>query len=153
MQGMELQTSRFGTLTVPDEKVLGFPDGLYGFEESRQFVLVDLGRPDSGFFWLQSLEDGDLAFVLVNPLLFAPDYELDAIEEDLAAVGASTLDHAVVMALVSVPEDFRLATANLQAPLLINSDRRLGRQIITGNPSHSLKSPVFVAPQTAAATR
>ncbi|MGE5589023.1 MAG: flagellar assembly protein FliW [Bacillota bacterium] len=148
---MELQTSRFGALVVADEKVLRFPDGLYGFEQCRQFVLLDLGRPDSGFFWLQSLDDGELAFILVNPLLFAPDYELEPVEEDLVSVGASTLDQTVVMALVSVPEDFRLATANLQAPLLINPDRRLGRQIITGNPAHALKHPVFQAPKPAAA--
>lgn len=148
---MQVQTSRFGLLDVAEDKVFTVIGGLYGFEGREHFTLLNLGPQDSGLYWLQSLDDGDLAFILVNPLLCAPDYDLQPPDDDLAALGLADLGQALVMAICSVPEDFRQATANLQAPLLFNPEKRLGGQIITGNPVHALRHPIF--PTAAAAAR
>ncbi len=75
---MHIETTRFGALDVEERKVITFPDGLPGFEEHRQFTLVPHHTAEGGkgspFVWLQSLEDGTLAFLAMEPHQAFPDY-------------------------------------------------------------------------------
>ena len=79
---MQIQTSRFGSVTIGAEDVLNFPEGLLGFNELRQFVLLD-DPTDEIFAWLQSCEEPNIAFPLLEPELFTPTYAVHLTKHDL----------------------------------------------------------------------
>lgn len=130
---MQIETKAYGSVEIDERQIIDFPAGLFGFETLHRFALLDAHREP--FYWLQSLDRTDVAFVLLNPLLFRPDYTLDAPEEEMQALGAGTSDDLLVFCIVTIPEDQNRMTANLQGPVVINRKRSSGRQIISTNPT------------------
>jgi len=125
---MKVDTKAFGTVEVDDRQKISFPEGLYGFEDYIDYVLMDAERQP--FFWLQSIKDKDIAFILINPFLFRPDYELNIPNEDLEDIGIKSPDKALIFTIVTIPPDGSAMTANLQGPLVINRDNMTGKQAI-----------------------
>ena len=146
---MILETSRFGRLDVPEEKILTFSDGLYGFGDCHRFIVLEIGGGIPGLKWLQSVDDGALAFVIADPAVFWPNYRPEVPKADLAEMGLRSVEEGIVMAVCSVPETPRGMTANLQAPLVINPADRKGRQVVLSSPEYGLKNRVFPAATTA----
>ena len=80
---MKVNTSRFGTLDIPENKIIHFPDGLYGFEKETEFTLLPFNpNVESPMEWMQSLKSSHLAFVITDPYLYLLDYKLKLSEED-----------------------------------------------------------------------
>src|SRR3989442_9297008 len=77
---MEIQSSRFGRMTVDDQRVMTFPHGLLGFPNHTRFALIQTGS-ENYFFWLQSVDDPNLAFVVTDPTTFFKDYDVPVREE------------------------------------------------------------------------
>ncbi len=131
----------FGPLQVRPEACITFRDGLLGFAGERRFILLPSAA--EGIFWLQSVEDGTLAFLLVDPFLVAPDFTLelpgDEPASDLAALAIVTLSRS--------PEE--PCTANLQAPLVLDLAARTGRQVILADAPHGTRWPVDLRAQLA----
>ena len=125
---MEIRTSRFGTLNIDSQAILLFPDGVIGFSGHRHWVLLREGKSAS-FGWLQSLSDPETAFAVVTPSAYVPDYQLRFHRDEMSSLPWSASDESLVLAIVSRNED-RL-TINLKAPILINLDRCIGRQLLT----------------------
>ena len=134
---MTVKTKPFGTIEVDDRQKLHFPYGLLGFENLMNYVLLDAAQPP--FYWLQSLDEPDMAFVLIDPTFFKPDYTHDLPQEDLEEIGLAAGDDQLVFAIVTIPEDHTLMTANLQGPVIISKKNKLGRQSITANPRWSVR--------------
>lgn len=126
---MQVKSARFGKLTVPEDKILTFPDGLLGLEHCKRYVILD-HAPDTPFKWLQGIDDPDLAFVIINPAEFQPNYVVELGRDDVLKLGLKDAGEAAVYVLVVIPEDPSAMTANLQGPLVINADRRVGRQVV-----------------------
>ncbi|MBI2890433.1 MAG: flagellar assembly protein FliW [Nitrospirae bacterium] len=127
---MIIKTSRFGTLEVEDAKVVTFPLGLYGFPGEKRYVLLDHDR-ETPFRWLQSVENPDLAFVVIDPLTFRPDYHVSVQREDISEVQPENEKDLAVLALVTIPRgNPSTMTANLQGPLVINVEKMLGKQVV-----------------------
>jgi flagellar assembly factor FliW len=135
---MRIQTTRFGEVEINDAAILTFPQGLYGFEQRRQFCLID-HRPDSPLKWLQSVEDPALAFVVMNPFEYFPDYEVLIPDDEAEELNLTDPSQAIVLTIVAVPSDPYQMTANLLAPLVINGDTRVARQIILSDERYSTK--------------
>jgi flagellar assembly factor FliW len=125
---VKVSTKAYGLIEVNEHQQITFPDGLFGFEGFREYVLLDADRQP--FYWLQSLDVERVAFVLVNPFLFRPDYEVNVGNEELAAIGIHAPEKALIVSIVPIPPDGGPMTANLQGPLIINRDTRAGRQAI-----------------------
>lgn len=123
-----VHTRLFGTLTVTPDEIVVFPRGLPGFEEMRRFVLLPASA--GGLFWLQSLDQPTLAFLLVETTRVAPD------------AWAQTPG---ALAIVTLPADDRPATANLRAPVLIDAIAGLGRQAITADSAYGTAEPFDLA--------
>ncbi len=127
---MEIVTSRFGSLEIPDEHVITFQSGLIGFNQLTRYALLGDNR-GVGYQWLQSLDDGHIAFVVVQPGVVKPDYHIEIQDDALHEIGFQDGDDVVVLSIVTIPPDEPLkATANLQGPLVINATRNRGKQII-----------------------
>lgn len=126
-----------------------FPDGLVGFAGPQRFGLSPWGGEGSPFLLLQSLDDPALAFVVVPPAVFFPDYEPEIGDVDAARIGLTSAEDAVLLVIVNVPDDARDATANLLGPVIVSSATRLGVQAVL-NPDHWPSRRRLVAPATAA---
>lgn len=142
---MLVPTKRFGELAVEDSAVLTFEEGLYGFENCRRFFLVDR-NPDVPLKWLQSADDPLLAFVVVNPFEFFPNYDAEVSWEDARKVQLEDPDQAVVLVIISVPSDPWAMTANLLAPLVINSANNLARQVVLTGTQYTTKHLLISRP-------
>jgi len=123
----EVVTLRFGTLAVPTDELIHFPDGLPGFETSHDFVLLPV-RP--GLAWLQSTDIPALAFLLVEPTRVHPDAWVD----DPAAWAVVTFGRT--------PAD---ATANLMAPIRIDAGTRTAEQVIAASSGFTTAEPFDLA--------
>lgn len=139
-----VQTSRFGTVEIDEHRVIRFPEGLLGFPEQKDYALLE-DKQDSPFFWLQSLDVPELAFVLTNPFSFKNDYLQNLSPEEKTIFKNEHGEATVVFALVTVPSGHpEKATINLLGPLVIDSSSRTGRQIILPDSGYSHRYPIFV---------
>lgn len=124
---MEVRTTRFGDIQIAEDRVITFPKGLLGFSSFTRYCLLQ-PNDDAAFFWLQSLDDPSLAFVVTDPSLFFPDYSAPIRPEQMQDLGLSALEDAQVFVVVNkVSESL---TANLQGPLVINTASRTGEQLV-----------------------
>lgn len=135
---MKVQTSRFGEIEVNESDVISLPEGLIGFPELTRYVLLDHDT-DSPFKWLQSIDDGAMAFVVMSPLTFRPDYTVEVSEEEISVLTLSNPEDAVISVIVTIPVDPKKMSANLKAPLIFNLKNRLGKQVIVKDPQYQTK--------------
>ncbi len=122
-----------------------FPDGLVGFAGPQRFVLVRWGGDDSPFSTLRSVDDEELAFLVVPPAAFFPDYELDLDDETAERVALTSSDDALVLAIVNVADDPKDATANLLGPLVVNLRTLEGVQAVLTPERYSSRRPLVAA--------
>ncbi len=135
---MQIQTKALGVVDVEPFQVIEFPDGIFGFANYKKYALIASGD-DSPFQWLQSLQDEDLAFITIDPDIFYHEYKPKITDEDLKKLRVSHLSECIVLAIVTVPDNPRLITANLQGPVLINKKGLLGIQAISNDDNHKVK--------------
>jgi len=146
---MIIQTSRFGPLEVDPERLLRFPRGILGFPTHQTYVLIQ-PEPDSTFYWLQSVQAADLAFVVTDPLLFVPDYTVPLREETRTELNLVDLSEAQILVIVNKVEDS--ITANMQGPLVIHAVTRQGAQIVISEKKYQTRHPIVHLGRTAGKT-
>lgn len=128
---MKLESTRFGTLEIVEKDVIEFSDGLYGFEKETQFTLLPFNpNVESPMEWMQSIQSPHLAFVITDPYLYVPDYKLKLMAEDKLKVGLGEDDSFLTRCIVTIPENYTEMTANLVAPVVINSEKGRGKQYV-----------------------
>lgn len=139
----EIQTKPFGAMKIDERQILSFPEGILGFEKYNEFALIEENE-ESPFKWLQSLSELDLAFIVIQPDLFAPDYKPVIGQEDLETIQLAQIEEGVVMTIVTIPNDNpRMMTANLQGPVIINPKNRMAKQCISKNENHPLRKLIL----------
>lgn len=139
---LKVKTTRFNEIEVQESDVIELPNGLIGFPELKRYVLLDHDK-DSPFKWLQSLDDGAIAFVLINPLLFKPDYLVEVTEAEVSDLGLGTEEDAVISVIITMPSNPQNMTANLKAPLIFNLKNRKGKQIILNNSAFTTRHNIM----------
>ncbi len=126
---LRIETSRFGTLDVDESTVITFTQPILGFPERRRFVLLP-GPENSALLWLQSTEDGALAFIVMDPRTVMAEYAVPLRQGELAELAVTAADQLDIYTIVVVPEDRTQIRTNLKAPILINPALRLGKQTV-----------------------
>ncbi len=124
---MDVRTTRFGVIDIAEDRVITFDKGLLGFPDRKRFCLLEPGE-DACFFWLQSIEDPDLAFVITDPTLFIEDYQVPIRPEQLESLGIAKIEDSQVFVIVNKVD--QNLTGNLQGPLIINTLSRVGEQFV-----------------------
>jgi flagellar assembly factor FliW len=144
---MLIQTSRFGPVEIDDSRIIEFPAGLLGFSSYRKFALL---QPDDNgvFFWLQSTESADLAFVVTDPALWIPDFQANIRKEQMEELGMREISDAQVLVIVNKRE--QSLTANLQGPLVINSANRTAMQLVLAEKKWSTRHELVQLGEAAA---
>jgi flagellar assembly factor FliW len=140
----KFQTTRFGELEFSEETIIQFPEGLLGFPRQKLYILLEHDTGGTPFKWLQSLEDGDLAFIVIDPLLIDTWYQFEIDTDTARLIEAHRAADCAVMAIVNVPLDKPSnMTANLKAPLVVNVENHLGRQMILASSAYGIQIPIF----------
>jgi len=139
---LKIETTRFGQISIQTEKIIQMPHGIPGFPDQRQFVIFE-HRHDSPFLWYQSVDEPALAFVITDPFLFKPEYDIDipTILEDLNWDPEPQPDQVQLYVIVNIPKgNPEQMTANLMGPILLNQATREAVQVVLtdGNYSHSV---------------
>jgi flagellar assembly factor FliW len=135
----ELESTRFGNLTVPTASIIEMPVGLIGFNRVQRFVMLEHKPP---FSWLQSIEDPGLAFVIVDGGEFGDEYKANPPYGD-KDIDLKEDDEYALLVIVTVRPDPRDTTANLKAPIFVNIRNRKGVQVIYDNPAFSTRFPLW----------
>lgn len=137
-----VESKHFGIIEVKSQDVIFLPDGILGFESMKRFTLLPL-RPELSLKSLQSLEEPALAFVVIDPMQVRPDYHPSILKNDLTAIGVKDLNEATMYALVSVSPGANQITANLLAPLVVNSRLGIGRQVVLMGDDYSVRHDIL----------
>ncbi|MDA7950295.1 MAG: flagellar assembly protein FliW [Pirellulaceae bacterium] len=128
---MYINTSRFGQISIVAEDVIIFPKGVVGFEDCRHWIVL-ASEEGNSVGWLQSVSQPTVALPVISPRRIDPGYEIKLAQEDLDDLSLSSPSLAYTLVVLSRHEETQLS-ANLRAPVLINLDDRLGKQVITLN--------------------
>jgi len=141
---MAIKTTRFGEVEI-DDTVITFPNGLPGFEEYSKYKLFhNKEAGESPFlFWLQSLEDPDLAFHVIDPFAFGFNYEFKLTDEEAVLIDAGKIEDLAILLMVSkVKMEDAGEKENIKAhvtnPIVINLSSRLGMQKTLRNIDYDL---------------
>jgi flagellar assembly factor FliW len=138
---VQLSSVLLGPLEIRPETIFTFPAGLPGFVTLRNFALVETQRDD--LVWLQSVDDPELTFLLADPFALVPGFEVDIPPADLAAFGAT--EGALLVLAVAQLEGGAPVTANLQSPIVLDRERRLGRQVVLPDSRYGMTHPISIA--------
>ncbi|MFH1035740.1 MAG: flagellar assembly protein FliW [Pseudomonadota bacterium] len=139
---IKVQTTRFGEIEVLPGQILNLPHGMVGFPRLSRYAILE-HRPGSPFHWLQCLDRPDLAFVIMDPLVFDPAYRLVLGDNEAKLLQVGDPRHIQTWVVVTIPPGSPEAmTANFKAPLVINLQNRLAAQIILEDPRWSVRQPL-----------
>lgn len=128
---------RLGNIEYTDNAVTTFPNGLFGFEHLRKFLFIEDDRENAIFNYLQSIDEPDLVFILVQPSLVVENYELVVKKEEIGKIYQQ--EQTVDFAIVTIPEDKKKTSINLLGPIFINFEKGLGIQVISENENYTTK--------------
>jgi len=137
---MEILTRDYGTIEIDEALIIQFDNGIIGFEDYHKYVLLNCsdGEP-SPFRCLQSTEESSLAFMLFDPFAVRPDYEVAIDDETAVGLSVDSSDDIIILAIIVVPDDFKLMSMNLKAPIIINARNNKGIQYIVDNIDYGVR--------------
>lgn len=148
---MKVLSRHFGEIEVTDEQIIYFSDGIPGFEDDHKHILITNDNnnndnsedEDSVFCWLQSATNPEVSFVLLNPSKVFPDYKPELNDADIESLYLNEATEYVLLNIVVIPESTLDMTANLLAPIIINFDKKIGKQVILDNNDYTVRHRVF----------
>lgn len=141
---MKIKTTRFGTITIEEEKIITMPFGMLGFPDVKRFVILQ-HKENSPFFWYQSVDDPMLAFVIMSPFLFKPDYKVDLenVLKEISWNEEEKQNNLELYVVVNIPKGAPdKMTANLIGPILINNKIYQAVQIVISDSHYTHKFPL-----------
>ena len=139
---MKVKTTRFGELELNPSDLVTFAEGLFGFENLKKYFVVDPGD-STLILWLQSTEDEKVAFPIIEPKIFKPDYIAKLLPADLNGLELETLLTAKLYSILTIPGNVTEMSANLKAPIVINSSKKIGKQIVLQDSKLSVKHEMY----------
>ena len=148
---MQVNTARFGTLDIEEDKAITIPGGILGFPEKR-FIL--LTPPNFGpFCWLQAIENPNLAFVVTDAKNYSPDCGYRLTEEECLALELGEDSAVIFLLIVTMAADPKDITVNLRGPLVLNPERLIARQVVIEGDKYPIRQPFFAPPGGTAAPK
>ncbi len=139
---MKVKTTRFGELELNPSDLVTFAEGLFGFENLKKYFVVDPGD-STLILWLQSTEDEKIAFPIIEPKMFKPDYIAKLLPADLNGLDLDSLQTAKLYSILTIPANVTEMSANLKAPVVINSAKKIGKQIVLQDSKLSVKHEMY----------
>lgn len=132
-----IENIQLGQISVDTDKITTFPEGLLGFENLTRYAIVNLAEYEP-FQWLLSIDDSEITFPIISPILVTDDYSPEIIRDDSLSLGEFEDEDLLLYAIVTIRPEFKKVTANLKGPIIINQKLRLGQQIILEDDRYSM---------------
>jgi flagellar assembly factor FliW len=138
---MKIRTKYHGEIEINEKDIFHFEHGIPGFLDEKQFVLLPL--EDTPFVILQSIKTPELGFAMIDPFVYFPDYDIELDEQTVTQLELSSEKEVAVYVILTVADPFDNTTANLQAPIVLNYEKKLGKQVILTNTPYKTKHRLF----------
>ena len=138
---MLIKTKYFGEIQIDEKQIIDFPEGIPGFQDDKQYIMIR--DEDTDFTFFQSLKTEDLCFITLPPVLIVGDYGFDISKETVEKLELEKAEDVLVYSILNIPEDYKKMTANLKAPVIINIKNNKGIQELLDDDKFDLKHPVF----------
>ncbi len=139
---MTIDTTRFGVIDIDGTRLISFLDGIPGFEDCKRFAIL-YTEDTYPICWLQSVDDPDVCLGIMNSYLVMPNYMPDVSDDLVYDLNIQDHKNLMVFSVVVIPEDYTKMTANMAAPIIINTENNLGKQAIIQNNEYTVQYPVF----------
>jgi len=140
---LKINSTRFGTIEIDEKDILTFPEGLVGFAAYKRFFIYN-NEKKLPFFWLHSVENPNLAFVICDPLIFFPDYKVTVRKQELSILNIEDLAKVITCAIISISHNPFRMTANLQGPLVINTENYKGKQLVLVDGNYTTRHTILL---------
>jgi len=137
---MDIQTTRFGVITIEEDRVMTFANGLLGFPDHTRFALIQTGT-ENYFFWLQSVDDPNVAFIVTDPAIFFKDYGMPLRDEHRQELHLA--DDALAQVFVICNKVGEWLTGNLLGPIVVNAENCLGMQVVLTEKKWTTRQPLL----------
>ena len=135
---MKVVTARFGEIDVDESKIIDMRGGIIGFEHLKKFVL-HMQDEKNPFWWFQSLDDGKVAFVVINPFIAKADYEPVIDDNNTKLLEIENAEHVVLLAIVTILQNPFSVSINLRAPIVVNAEKKIAKQVILEDQMHPVQ--------------
>lgn len=142
METKKIVSSKLGEIEYSEADVITLSSPILGFPDLNDFILIS-NEKSYPFLWFQSVQDKHICFILVEPELFVTDYQPKLNKRELKILGAEEEAKLKLFCIVVVPDQPKNATMNLRAPLVINAEKKLAKQVILEDDKYQIKTPLF----------
>ncbi|MDG5786672.1 flagellar assembly protein FliW [Evansella sp. AB-P1] len=139
---MKIQTKFSGEVEINTQNIIQFEQGIPCFEDEKQFVLLPFSDSQSPFYILQSVTTEGLAFVVMTPFQFFPDYEAKLPDSVVEKLAIESEEDVALFVVLTLRESLQESTANLRGPIVVNSKKQLGKQIVLNESNYHTKHPL-----------
>lgn len=136
---MKIETLQFGEIDIDEKNIINFNEGILGFEDYKKYIIIDNPDEEIPFKTLQCIDEPSLSFVIINPFIFKNDYEFTLSDNTIEKLKIENENEVAIFTIVVIPEEISKMTANLQGPLIINANEKLGKQIVLENKNYKTK--------------
>ena len=142
---MKITTRVFGEIDIEESKIIHFQGGIVGFPDLTDFAIIHDAEKDSEnpIRWMQSMQEPNFAMPVMDPLAVCPDYNPTVEDEMLKPIGELNPDSILVLVTLTVPQDVKKMSVNLQAPFIINADERKAIQLIVDPDRFEVRFPIY----------
>jgi flagellar assembly factor FliW len=139
---MQINTKFLGNIEIGEKEIICFDHGMPGFHELHRFVLLPMIE-NPNLCYMQSLEETEICFVVINPFLIVEDYVADLCEETVQELAIERAEDVYLYSILTIPEDLKGITVNLVAPIVVNNANNKAAQEILDNDKYSIKHKLF----------
>ncbi|MEN6372154.1 MAG: flagellar assembly protein FliW [Armatimonadota bacterium] len=144
---MQITTTRFGNINVKEDSIIYMDDVMLGFEHCTSYVLLQ-DSPDTVFKWMQAIDDPTVAFLVINPNDFFPDYEVELTDEQAKSLELSNPHDSVMFTTVTLDRESTKATTNLVGPIVLNVQTMHASQIVLQDDRYTTKQTIWERSQS-----
>ena len=141
---MEINTRDFGPVTVEEDAVFDFPQGIYGFEDDISFAIFQKKFEDVSFLYLQSVINTVPCFLVFEPVELMVGYDPQMSDEDLNLCQVTSPEDLIFLVIANVTDKVEEMSVNMKSPIVLNPKNRTGRQVILQNPDYTIRYQPFI---------
>ena len=139
---MKIKTATLGEVEAYPESFITLQEGLIGFEDHNEFVLLELADYEP-FRWLLSYTDPGLSFPLLDPKPLIPGYEIKLQESEKQLLGLEENEEPKIYVIASIDDEGNQVTVNLRAPLIVNARNQRARQVVLSDGRWEIQHPLL----------
>lgn len=141
---MDIKTRDFGNIKANEDDVIKFTEGIYGFEDYKEYVILK-DNPNDDIMYLQSINNEELSFVLIDPYSIVHFFKPSLNEEDLKELKVDDEADLKYLVIAIIREEIQDSVVNLKSPIAINPEQKIAKQVILQNLEYPLRYPIFSA--------